>query len=223
MADDSFFREVDEQIRQDRARELWAKYGNYLIALAVLIVIATAAWRFWEYYTENQAAAFGDAYLEALALSEAGDHDAAIAELERISAEGSGQYPALARLRIAGEMAEKGDKKAAIAAFDAIAGDDDFREVFRDIARLRAGLLAVDLADYATVKTRLAPLAEAGGAFRHSAREALGIAAIKAGERDEAVEWLQAIVHDTGAVAGVRSRAEILLDHLAGQGVTPSA
>lgn len=219
MADDTFIREVDEQIRQDRAQELWSKYGKLIIAAAVLVVLATAAFTGWNYYKESQAAAQGDQYMEAIALSNEGKHDEAIAALEAIGSQGTGQYPALAKMRIASEMAASGDKQGAMAAFDEIAADSSFSPIFRQVATLRAGLLAVDLEDYTSVESRLSDLSAAGGAFRHSAREALGIAAMKAGDNQKALEWFSAITQDANATAGVRSRAQLMLNILAGKGV----
>lgn len=219
MADDTFIREVDEQIRQDRAQELWSKYGKLIIAAAVLVVLATAAFTGWNYYKESQAAAQGDQYMEAIALSNEGKHDEAIAALEAIGSQGTGQYPALAKMRIASEMAASEDKQGAMAAFDEIAADSSFSPIFRQVATLRAGLLAVDLEDYTSVESRLSDLSAAGGAFRHSAREALGIAAMKAGDNQKALEWFSAITQDANATAGVRSRAQLMLNILAGKGV----
>lgn len=44
MAD--IFREIDEEIRQDRALAVWNKYQNVIIAVAVLIVVAAGGWKF---------------------------------------------------------------------------------------------------------------------------------------------------------------------------------
>ena len=222
MSDDSFIREVDEELRQDRLKSVWDRYGNIAIAAAVLIVLATAGFRGWEYYTASRAANSGDTFLQALDLSEEGRADDAIAKLEELIAGGSGQYPALARLRIGAELAGKGDKQGAIDQFDAIAGDSAFDEDLRALARLRAGLLAVDIVDYDGVKSRLEPLAAAGGDYRSLAREALGIAAYKAGLPSEAAGWFQQIVDDAGSAGGVRERASVMLNLLAGKGVSAS-
>jgi len=217
--DDPFIREVDEQIRQDRAQAIWSRYGKIIIAAAVLIVVATAGFRFWDYYQKTQSAAAGDQYLEAIELSNQGNHDEALAALEKIATDGRGQYPALARMRIASELADQGDKPGAMEGFSQIADDGGFPDTLRDIARLRAGLLAVDIELYAEVENRLNALAVAGGPFRHSAREALGIAALKAGENQKALEWFSAIRNDANASSGVRARADVMLNLLAGKGV----
>lgn len=217
--DDTFIREVDEQIRQDRAQELWSRYGKIIIAGAVLIVVATAGFRIWDYYQTAQSAAAGDQYLAAIELSNDGKHDEALAALETISAEGTGQYPALAKMRIASELAAKGDKQTALETFAGIAEDTGFPDMLREIAGLRAGLLSVDIEPYEEVEVRLNSLAVAGGPFRHSAREALGIAALKAGENQKALEWFSAITNDANASGGVRARAQVMLNLLAGKGV----
>ena len=220
MSDDSFIREVDEQFRQDRAKELWARFGNYVIALAVLVVLGTAAWQGWQYYTQKQAAASGDGFLTALKEAEAGNYDAAVSGLTALESDGVGDYPALAEMASAAALAAKGDKEAAIKAYDQAAANGSLSDEFRDIAKLRAGLLAVDTEDYAGVSARLEPMAAAGQPFRPLAREALGIAAMKAGDDRKALEWYKAIVDDTEAASGARGRATMMLDILAGKGVT---
>lgn len=39
------FQEVEEDVRRERYEKLWKKYGNYIIALAVLIVAGVAAFQ----------------------------------------------------------------------------------------------------------------------------------------------------------------------------------
>ncbi|WP_075995722.1 tetratricopeptide repeat protein [Salaquimonas pukyongi] len=218
--DDTFIREVDEQMRQDRAQELWSRYGRFVIAGAVAIVLATAGYRAWDYYNQQRLAGYGDRFMSAIELSGRGKHDEAVRALEALAAEGGGRYPELARLRIAGEMVARGEKAEALKAFDALANDSAAMPALRETAQLQAGLLAVDLEAFSSVESRLSSLAGAGHPLRHSAREALAIAALKAGEDSKALEWLSRIVEDSEAAQGVQSRARLLLDHLAGKGVT---
>jgi hypothetical protein len=223
MSDDSFVREVNEELRNDQFKALWNRFGNIVIAVAVLVVAATAGYRGWEYWRARQAAQSGDAFLAAVEQAEAGKQDEALAALNDLAASGSGQYPALARLRIAGEILEKGDKPAALAAFDQIAADASLDEAFRSVARLRAGLIAADTETYEQVKARLEPMAAAGQPFRSLAREALGLSAYKAGALEESAKWFRDITQDAGATGNVRQRAALMLDLLAGKGVSTQA
>ena len=57
MADDNFIREVNEEYRQDQAKALFDKYGFWAIGLAVVVVLAAAGWRGYDYWQSKQAAA----------------------------------------------------------------------------------------------------------------------------------------------------------------------
>jgi hypothetical protein len=223
MSDDSFVREVNDELRQDQIKGLWNRFGNIVIAAAVLVVLGTAGYRGWEYWRDQQAASSGDAFLSAIELSRSGKQDDAVAALNEIATSGSGQYPALAKLRIAGETLARGDKAAAIAAFDEVANDGSLDEAFRSVARIRAGMIAVDVETFEQVKARLEPMAAAGQAYRSLAREALGLAAWKAGANEEAAKWFREISQDAGAAGNVRERARLMLDLLAGKGISTGA
>lgn len=222
MSDESFIREVEEELRSDRLKTFWEKYKVLIVVGAIAIVVGTAGYRFWEFRQGTQAAQSGTEFLAAIELSNDGNHDEAIAALEALTNEGSGQYPALAKIRLAAEFAKNGDPQKAIEAFDTIANDTGFDETLRNVARLRSGLLLVDQGSYDQVADRLQSMADTGQAFRHSAREGLGLAAWKVERFDDAVVWFQAIVEDQSAPGGVRERARIMLDLLAGEGVTPA-
>jgi len=106
MSDDGFFREVDEELRTERLKGLWDRYGLALIAIAVLAVLLTAGYRGWDWYNERQASASGDRFLEALNLANEGRSEPALEQLEALEADGHGQYPVLARMRAATVHAE---------------------------------------------------------------------------------------------------------------------
>ncbi|MBL4891851.1 MAG: tetratricopeptide repeat protein, partial [Rhizobiaceae bacterium] len=214
---------VNQEMRQDRMEGLWKKYKWVIMGVAVLIVVVTAASRGWESYSASQSAASGDKFMAAIALSNDGKHDEAIKNLEELSTSGSGQYPALAQLRIASEVAKRGDVSEAVAAFDKIAADSSFNSTLQSVAQLRAGLLLVDSGSMEDVKKRLGDLAEGGEPFRHSAREGLGLAAWKANKLPDAYKWFQAILDDAQSTAGTRSRADVMLKLLAGKGVTKAS
>jgi len=221
MSDESFIREVEEELRSDKLKSFWDTYGKLIIALAVAIVVGTASYRYWLSYTDQVAGASGDRFLEAVELSNENKHDEAIAALEKLAEDGSGQYPALATIRLAAEYAKKGDVDQAISAFDSISNDTSFDETLRNVARLRSGLLLVDTGTYDEVADRLEQMAGTGLAFRHSAREGLGLSAWKHNDNENALKWFTEINTDQESPSGIRARAAIMLELLAGKGVKP--
>ena len=175
------FREVDDDIRRDQLRNVWDRIAPYVIGAAILIVAATAGYRGWEYWRQQQAETSGDRFISAVQLSDDGQYEEAIAALEALAADGNGGYPMLARFRVATEKARSGDTAGAVAEFDVIAAGNAPEEM-RAMARLRAALLLLDTATVADLELRLRDLAAVGSPWRHTAREILGLAAWRGGE-----------------------------------------
>jgi hypothetical protein len=221
MSDDHFVREVDEEIRSDQFKSLWDRYGIVLISTAVAIVLATAAWRGYEYWTKSQASKSGDAFLAATQLAAKGDSDAALAALADLEKTGFGSYPVLARMRTATVEAAKGNMTKAVELFDAVSNDTGVDAAIRDMARLRAGLLMVDSGKYQDVAARVEVLSSEVNPLRHSAREALGLAAWKEAKAAEAEGFFKQIADDTTAPANLVQRANLMLDVIKASGLVP--
>jgi hypothetical protein len=209
MAD--IFDEVEEDLRRDRLKKVWDRFAPLIVGGAVLIVVGIGGWRLYEYYQAQRAAADGARYVAAMNLSNEGKHAEAAAAFAALAQDGTAGYRTIARLRAAAELAGT-DAKAAIAAYDAYAGDNGEPAGLRDVARLRAGYLIVDNGTYAEARQRVEPLATPGNPFRHGAREVLGLAAFKSGDWAEARRWLEALVSDAEAPATARQRADLVLD-----------
>jgi hypothetical protein len=211
------FQEVDEEVRRERLQKLWDRYGYLFIALCVLIVAGVGGWRGYEYWQAKKAGESGIAYEQAVQLAQAGKHKEADAAFARIAAGGTAGYRVLARLREAAELAQT-DRKAAVAAYDALAGDKNAGQVIEDLAAVRAGLLLIDSTPYSEMQKRLEPLTAAGRTFRHTARELLALSALKAGDLGAARKWTDMMMTDPETPGGTRSRAQILSDLIAASG-----
>jgi hypothetical protein len=204
------FREVDEEVRRSRAEALWRDYSGLVFVACALVVIAVAGWRFYDWRRETAAAAAGAKFDEAIQLLQTGKASEGEAALARIAAEDSAIYRTLAQFRLAAELAKR-DPQGAIRAYDAAAGDPALNPNLRDVARLRAGALAVDASPLAEAERRLSPLLAQGNVWRHHANELLAAAAVKAGNLAKARQHLDTIIVDRDAPQNVRARAEVLI------------
>ncbi|MFA1628076.1 tetratricopeptide repeat protein [Rhizobium mongolense] len=221
--DDSFIREVNEELRSDQMKGAWRRFGRYVIAIAVLIVVGTAGKVAFDYWDDNRSSGTGDQFLAAMKLADENKSDEALAALATLEKEGHGAYPVLARMRAASVQAQKGDNAAAIAAFEAIGKDQSVPEAVRDAARMRAGWLLIESGTYEQVSAAVEEMAIPANAFRHSAREALGLAAYKAGNMAQARQWYQAIADDAASPRNIANRAQIMLDNITASGKAPAA
>jgi hypothetical protein len=181
------FHEVEDDLRREKAKRLWARFGPYVILVAILIVAGVGGWRGWEYWQEQKAAAEGDRFVAALNLASENKHDEAIAALNEIAATGSGGYPVLASFRAASELAATKKTDEAVKAFDAIAAKPGTPPLLQQMARRRA-------------------------IWRHSARELLGLTAWRTGDLEAARGYFQSIADDPETPQSMQSRTQLMQD-----------
>ena len=211
------FNEVDEEVRRERLKKLWERYGTFIIAGCVLFVVAVGGWRGYEWWEAKKAAEAGAAFEQAVTLAEAGKHQEAEVAFGKLATDGTAGYRVLARLREAAELAST-DRSAAVKAYDQIAGDGSSGQAIRDLANLRAGYLLVDGSSYADMLARLKSLTAPDRAFRYSARELLALSAWKAADMSAARKWAEMIITDPQTPPAARSRAEVLSEVIAASG-----
>ncbi|GCA50684.1 tetratricopeptide repeat protein [Sinorhizobium meliloti] len=216
--DDSFIREVNDELRSDQMKAVWTRFGGIIIGIAVLIVLGTVGKVGYDYWQEASSSQSGDTFLAALNLARENKSDEALAALTELEKDGYGSYPVLAQLRVATLQAQKGETDAAVAAFSEIGRDTRIPAALRDAARLRAAYLLIDAGSYEQVSSEVEQLAVPQNAMRHSAREALGLSAYKAGDYTKAKSWFQQIVDDAQSPRGIMNRAQMLLDVIASTG-----
>jgi hypothetical protein len=204
------FHEVDEEVRREKLQQLWERHSNLIVAAALLIVLAVAGWRGYEWWEAKKAAESGAQFEAAISLAEAGKQAEAQATFAKIAQDGSSGYRTLARFREAAELA-KTDAPAAVQAYGALAADSSLGRTLQDLAAIRGGLIGVDTVPLAELTAKLEPLTAADRPFRHTARELLALSAWRNGDSAAAKRWFDLITTDSDTPAGTRQRVEVLM------------
>ncbi|MBW6423111.1 tetratricopeptide repeat protein [Rhizobium sp. XQZ8] len=217
-SDDSFIREVNEELRSDQVKYAWKRFRPLVIGLVVLIVGGAIGRETYNWWAKNNSSASGDKFLAALQLAEQNKNDEALAAFAALEKDGTGAYPVLAKMRAASIQQAKGDAAGAIAAFSAIGKDNGAPQAMRDLAKMRAAWLMIDTATYEQVSAEVEVMAVPANPLANSAREALGLSAYKSGDMKKAKDWFQQIANDAGAPRNVANRAQIMLDNIAATG-----
>lgn len=218
MSDDSFLREVEEELRSDKLKAFWRRYAPFIIGGAVLIVLAVAANEVYSWWRASTAADASDRFYAASELAQSGDIEAAQLAFSELAESGPAGYAVLARFRNAALLDEAGDPEAAIAAYDALASSLQNPNL-RQLALVFAGYLAVDHLDAGAVEARVGDLVGSESTFRNPAREALGLAYYKAGDFESARAQFEEIAADANAGQDMQLRAFVYLEQLAAEGV----
>ncbi len=207
MAD--IFQEVEEDVRRERAQQLWKRYAPIVIGVALVIVLAVAGVTGWRQYVASQHAQASDRFNAALMQAAAGDRAGAIAALGELAQDAREPYGSLARLRQAALMAEAGDRAAAATFADAASRSED--PLIRDYAELMAIVQTISTDPPATVIARLEPHAADGRPWRALARDYLAFVAWKSGDVARARQVWETIRNDEQAAPSQKARAAELL------------
>ncbi len=215
--EDGIFREIDEELRQENFAKLWKKYGNVVIAAAVVLVVAVGGYQGWRTYDLNDRAAQGERYAAALQMAQGGSIDLALEELNVLHGEGSAGYRMLSAFQNASLQSRKGNAADATAAYGRIADDSGFDILYRDLARLMAATVLINSQATSTeILDRIKPLDNDSNPWRHGARELLAVVALRGGDKAKSRDIFKTLSEDATAPQGIRQRAGEMLAALGG-------
>jgi len=212
---DNLLREIQEDLRRERFETLWKRFGSWLIAAAVAVVVAVAAFQGWKAWQTSERNARSAEFIAAEGLVQS--NPAAAADAFAALAQESGGYALLARFREAALLADQGRLEDAAAAYEQIAASDA-EPLYRDLATLRAlGLrLAGDppAADLETFAGSLESLSGANNPWRYAARELEAALALRQGNTRRAQQLFAELQGDRETPPGIRARAGEMLARL---------
>ena len=211
MSDESLFREVDEDVRQEQYKKLWDKFGNYFIGLCFVVVAVVAGFKGYQYFEKKKSEAAALVYFDGVKNAAAGKTEDATRALAAVDHPG---FKQLASLQSAIILAEQGKTKEAVAAFDAVASDSSVDPSLRDVAKIRSGYLLADTSTPDELLTRLGGFDKDGQVWRHAAREIFGIAAYRTGDYAMADRYMNANFADVGTPPDMRDRAQVMIQLL---------
>ncbi len=207
MSDSAAFQEVDEAVRKDELRVWWERYGTWVVAGAVVVVVARAGAVGWRQYDTAQRAAASAAYSAAVAKI-GPDLAAARTEFEKQAMEAREPYRSLAAL-IAAQLRETLDEQ--VAALTAVAPKLPSAEL-TDLATVIAALKSVGSPKAAEMAAKLEPLAGPGRPFRISVLELQALAAARGGDTKRANELWNEVAKDPAVPQGAAQRASAMLN-----------
>ena len=206
-SNDTFLREVDENLRRDQLQSMARRYGVWLAAAVVLLLAAIGGWIYWQERERAEAAEDSEALSQIYTDIGAGRLATVPQRLDALASDGQGAVRASALFTRAAVAIEQNDRAAAIAKYREIASDDDLAEAYRNLGLIRGTALEFDSLKPEQVIERLQPLAKPGNPWFGSAGELTAMAMIKQGKRNEAGRLFAAIAADQQVPETIRARA----------------
>ena len=199
------FREVEEDVRREKLEKFWKAYGDYLIALAAVIVIGIAGFELWQRYEATQRDKASVAFSAAQRITNPKLAAVAFADLAKTAPKG---YALLARLEQAHSLLASGQQDEAIALYKQIADED--KGSIGASARLREAWALADTSSRTDLESLLAPLREPSGAWKQLADEVLAYSDYHANQIAKATGEFTALANDISSPQQLRVRARAM-------------
>lgn len=129
--------DLEEQEQLDQLKHFWAKFGNLITWVLLIVLTAYAGWNGWQYWQRDQAAKAGGIYDELERSAQAGDAD----RVGKVWADLQARYPSTTFAEQGGLLAakvqfDKGQADAARGTLEWVAANAREDE-YRALARLR--------------------------------------------------------------------------------------
>jgi hypothetical protein len=201
------FREIDEELRRENLLKLWARYGKYIVAAVLFVLLVAGAFVAWREHQGSERRAQANRFASALALARDGKSEDAAKLFAALAQEGNAGYSLLAAFETAELLATSGDHAAAVAAYDRLAASSGIDPEFRDLAVLLSVMHGLPHGDANAAVERLRPLTAAGNPWRASALDLTAAAKLKLGDRQGALDIYRQLADDLSAPQGLRARA----------------
>lgn len=129
--------DLEEQEQLDQLKHFWAKFGNLITWVLLIVLTAYAGWNGWQYWQRDQAAKAGGIYDELERSAQANDAD----RVTKVWSDLQSRYPSTAFAEQGGLLAarvqfDKGQADAARSTLEWVAANAREDE-YRALARLR--------------------------------------------------------------------------------------
>jgi hypothetical protein len=203
----NLFKEIDEDLRQQKYANLWKKYGKIIIGTLVALVLSVASVKGWEAYSLSLKTIDSNLLSSALKLIDREKTGDAIVILNKLIESGSTGYSVLAQFNQAAILVKKGERKEAINYYLKIAADTRIEKVLRDMALIKSAYLGLELKDSNIFIEKLPKLMDINNTWRHSAKELSALFAQKLDNKIQATQLYKELADDPTAPTSMRSRA----------------
>lgn len=204
---ETFLREVDENLRRDRVADFFRDNRGLLIGALILFLASAGGIIWWE---QRQVAKAGEQVEElAKIYRDIGESKLGTvpARLDQLSASSNEAVRASALFTRAALAIQENDNALASKIFGQVAADDSLPQPYRDAALLRQTTIDFDKLKPEEVVARMAPLAKPDSPWFGSAGEVTALALVKQGKTLEAGKMFAAIAANKDVPMTVRARS----------------
>jgi hypothetical protein len=184
-----FFRELEDDIKQDRFNSLVKKVLPIIIVIILAVIISISSFVIWKKIKTNENENNALMYLESLELLSDQKYDESIKLFLELS-QGKDTYGILSKFGLAATYAKNGQETLASNIYFEISKTKDIDIFFKELAILKLALHNVDMMPSKNIEEILVPLEDS--TWKYFAKEIMIFSYIK---NDETIQAQNAIIN----------------------------
>ncbi len=208
--------EIKEDLKDEKYAQLWEKYGSYVIAAVLGIIVATSGSVWWKSHSLAKYEAAGSTIYEIIMTDEKlMDFKKAINKYSSVIEKDSPEYSAIAGLRKAAISIKDGKAEDALKVYIQVTENSNAPIEMRELA----SLLYIYNSKNANedVDKQLEEVSKNDSIFKYSALEILAVNKISEGNKKAAKEALELIINDSKAPLNIVERSREMLSIIDGR------
>jgi len=195
----AFFREITEDLREQKIKDIWKKYGTWLIGITTAIILTIATIQILGVIKQKTQ------LKEATTFENAMQSQSAKA-LETLATEGKYGYSDIAAFHQADSLFQAGKKEEAIEKLRHITNTANHK-IFKNLAIIKLAYHTADNLTQEELDQLLKPLKKKSAPWHDAAQELKAFFALKQNQKEEALKIFKKLAGDDSAPTSIRATA----------------
>ena len=206
----NLFNEIDDDLRQDRLKSLWANYKNSIYTVVIVISLVLIGSESYQYLSKSKTEKSG-LLLSQIIESIIEDEPERINNyIDELLENGTSDYKTYALLLKSGNSISQDKLTDARETYTELIKKSENR-LIKDLAILKLSYLNVDFDSFDQIQQQLSTIQEEDSPLKLFAYEVLAMSAYKHGLYEKGAEYLNMIIENEKTTNGMFDRAQMML------------
>lgn len=213
IENDVLLREVADDVKNDQLRQIWDKYGIFIIIGVALVLTLTISYESIKNWQIKKQQEVSNAYSVALSLQNQGRLDESLEVYNQLASNSSGIYADISKLQIASIYMEQDKSADATNVLELLAKEGNVAQM-RDVAALKLAAYKLDhKAPAEEIIELLRPLIERASSS-NMAQELMAMLYVRENDITNAMVEYEKIAYSDSAADSMKARAQDMMNIL---------
>ncbi len=207
----NIFNEVDEDIRKERYKKLWSRYGKYLIGLILSIILVFSINQYLVSKNIADNKKLLEIYFAASEDIEKKQFELANESLNKIYNDKNDTLAAFSAFKLSESFLKNNNKIGAIASLENIFSNDSFETIYRELALYKYIMINFDVLDISNIESKINTINTKERQLNPYFKELIGIKYITTGDKAKAASIFNELSSSENTPFDLKIRLEKLI------------